>query len=66
MKVHLQYGKDGLLADIASENVTVVTPRFVEGLADEAAAFREAVRKPLGTPPLREIVPGHKVACVLA
>jgi nickel-dependent lactate racemase len=56
VKVHLQYGKDGLLADIASENVTVVTPRFVEGLADEAAAFREAVRHPIGTRPLKELV----------
>ncbi|HEY6551819.1 MAG TPA: lactate racemase domain-containing protein, partial [Vicinamibacteria bacterium] len=66
MKIHLQYGKDGLQADIASENVTVITPRFVLGLADEAAAFREAVRKPLGTKPLREIVKAtDRVAIVI-
>jgi lactate racemase len=66
MKVHLQYGKDGLEAEIASENVTVVTPRFVEGLADEAAAFREAVRKPIGTRPIRELVKASdRVAIVI-
>jgi nickel-dependent lactate racemase len=66
VKIHLQYGKDGLLADIASENVTVVTPRFALGLADEAAAFREAVRKPIGTRPLREIVKAtDRVALVI-
>ncbi len=56
MKVHLQYGKDGLETEIHSDHVTVVTPRFVPGLPDEAAAFREAVRQPIGTPPLREMV----------
>ena len=46
MKVHLQYGQDGIEAEIPSDHVTVVTPRFVPGLPDEAAAFRDAVRQP--------------------
>jgi nickel-dependent lactate racemase len=46
--------------------VTVLEPRFVPGLPDEAAAFREAVRRPIGSPPLREIVgPGDRVAVVI-
>jgi lactate racemase len=66
MKVHLQYGKDGIEADIGSDNVTVVTPRFVEGLADEAVAFREAVRQPIGTQPLRETIrASDRVAIVI-
>ena len=66
MRVHLQYGKDGLEVEIPSGEVTVVKPRFVDGLADEAAAFREAVRRPIGTPPLRELVkPGDRVAVVI-
>jgi nickel-dependent lactate racemase len=66
MKVRLQYGTEGLEADIPSENVTVIEPRFVEGLADEAGAFREAVRRPTGTAPLREIVAsGDRVAVVI-
>ena len=56
MKVHLQYGRDGLDVEIPGTNVTVIEPRFVPGLPDEAAAFREAVRRPIGAPPLREVV----------
>ncbi|MEE8217503.1 MAG: lactate racemase domain-containing protein, partial [Vicinamibacteria bacterium] len=66
MKVHLQYGTTGLEADIPSDHLTLIEPRFVEGLADEAEAFREAVRNPIGTPPLREIVKeGDRVAVVI-
>jgi nickel-dependent lactate racemase len=66
MKVRLQYGTTGLEADIPSDHVTVIEPRFVEGLADEASAFREAVRHPVGTPPLREIVKADdRVAVVI-
>jgi len=49
-------GRDGLTAEIPGTNVTVVEPRFVPGLPDEAAAFREAVRGPIGAPPLRDVV----------
>jgi len=67
MKVRLQYGTTGLEASIPSDNVTLIEPRFVEGLADEAEAFRDAVRNPIGTPPLREIVKSQdRVAVVIA
>ena len=36
MKVHLQYGRDGLDAEIPGRDVTVIEPRFVPGLPDEA------------------------------
>jgi lactate racemase len=66
MRVHLQYGRDGLDVEIPGTNVTVVEPRFVLGLPDEAAAFREAVRWPIGAPPLREVVKaGDRVAVVI-
>ncbi|MDO8541188.1 MAG: nickel-dependent lactate racemase [Opitutaceae bacterium] len=55
-RVVLQYGRTGLPIDLPAKNVTVVEPRFVPGLADEPAAFREAVRRPIGRPALREIV----------
>ena len=65
-KTHLQYGRDGLDVELPAGNVTVLTPRFVPGLADEAAAFREAVRRPMGTRPLAEVVkPGDRVAIVI-
>ncbi|MCG6928896.1 MAG: nickel-dependent lactate racemase [Acidobacteria bacterium] len=66
MKVRLQYGHTGLAVDIPSDRVTVIEPRFVEGLTDEAQAFREAVRQPIGSAPLREIVgAGNRVAVVI-
>ncbi|MES2692001.1 MAG: nickel-dependent lactate racemase [Verrucomicrobiota bacterium] len=59
-RVSLQFGKTGLDVDIPSRNVTVVEPRFVPGLPDEAASFRVAMREPYGTKPLREIVKAHE------
>jgi nickel-dependent lactate racemase len=66
MRVHLQYGREGLDVEIPGANVTVIEPRFVAGLPDEAAAFREAVRQPIGAPPLREVVKAaDRVAVVI-
>jgi nickel-dependent lactate racemase len=66
MKVHLQYGHDGLDVEIPSSRVQVIQPAFVLGLADEAAAFTAAVRAPLGGRPLRECVAAHeRVAIVI-
>jgi nickel-dependent lactate racemase len=64
--VTLQYGRTGLGLDLPVENLTVVEPRFVPGLPDEAAAFRAAVRAPIDRPPLREIVrASDRVAVVI-
>jgi nickel-dependent lactate racemase len=65
-RTHLQYGRDGLQVELPADNVTVLSPRFVEGLPDEAAAFHEAVRRPLGGRPLAELVrAGDRVAVVI-
>jgi nickel-dependent lactate racemase len=65
-RVMLQYGRTGLEVEIPGSNVTVVEPRFVPGIPDEAAAFREAVRNPIGRPPLRELVKASdRVAVVI-
>jgi nickel-dependent lactate racemase len=56
MKVKLAYGKDGLWIELPDDNVTVVEPRFVPGLPDETEAIRNALREPIGTPPLRDLV----------
>jgi nickel-dependent lactate racemase len=66
MKAHLQYGRDGLAVDLPGRNVTVLNPRFVPGLADEETAFREALRRPLGAPPLAERIGARdRVAIVI-
>ncbi len=67
MKVHLQYGRDGLAVDIPGQNVTVIEPRFVPGLSDEKVAFTEALRRLIGARPLRELVkPSDRLAVVVA
>ncbi len=67
MQVNLQYGRDGLKVALPSKNVTLLEPRFLPGLPDEAAAFRQAVQAPLGSRPLREIVGAtDRVAVVIA
>ncbi len=64
--VKLQYGTQGLDLAIDAPNVTVVEPRYVRGLPDEAGTFRTAVRSPMGTKPLRELIgAGDRVAVVI-
>jgi nickel-dependent lactate racemase len=66
MKAHLQYGREGLDVEIPGPDVTVIEPRFVPGLPDEAAGFREAARRPIGGRPLRELVKASdRVAVVI-
>jgi nickel-dependent lactate racemase len=65
--VHLLYGREGLDVVIPTSHVTIIAPQFVEGLPDEAAAFRKAVRDPIGARPLREVVRAtDRVAVVIA
>lgn len=66
MQVSLAYGSGRLMADIP-DHAVVIAPEERAGLADEHAAFVDAVRKPIGTPALRNIVPaGAMVAIVIA
>jgi nickel-dependent lactate racemase len=65
-RIRLQYGTDGLELSTDAPDVSVIEPRFVPGLPDEAGAFRAAVRAPIGARPLRELVgPRHRVAVVI-
>ncbi|MCX6943338.1 MAG: nickel-dependent lactate racemase [Opitutales bacterium] len=66
MTTHLQYGTTGLELDLTGLNATVLSPRFLDGLPDEAAAFTAALRAPLGARPLRETIAAtDRVAVVI-
>ena len=66
MKVHLQYGTAGLEVDVPGERISVITPRFIPGLPDEAAAFRDAMAAPLDSRSLRDVVcSSDRVAIVI-
>lgn len=63
MEVKLAYGTDGLVVDLPGDRTTVVAPEYHAGAEDPVGLLREAVRKPVSGPPLRELVrPGQKVA----
>ena len=65
-RVRLEYGTDGIDLLTDAPDVTLIRPRFVPGLPDEAEAFRDAVRRPIGTRPLRDVVGARdRVAVVI-
>jgi len=67
MQVELAYGSDGMVVELAPADTTVITPGYDPGLVDEEAAFREALRAPISSPPLREIVaPSDRVVIVFS
>jgi len=66
MKISLPYGRKQVAVEIPFRDVNVVEPRFIAGLADERKAFADAVRSPIGSRPLRDIIrPGEKVAVLV-
>ena len=63
MNVDLAYGRGRLPLDCPTGRTTVLEPTYLDGLPDQAHAVRDALRAPLGAPPLRELVrPGQTVA----
>ncbi len=66
MRVQLQYGSGLMEVNVPAAGVRVVEPAFVPGLPDEEASFREAVRHPFESRPLREVVgSGDRLALVV-
>lgn len=66
MRVRLEYGKNGLEADLPDANIAGVlklTP--APPLADPAAATRTALADPIGAKPLVEIARGRDSACIV-
>jgi len=63
MQVRLAYGRNGLDIEVPEENCSVVEPLYVPGLAGEGTSLLDVLRRPTGTPPLREVVTeSHTVA----
>ena len=66
MKTRLQYGTGDLDVEIPSSDITVLAPKPEESVPDEASAFKDAVRSPIDSAPLAEIVgPSEKLAVVI-
>jgi len=67
-RLQLAYGREGLWIELPEDApVTVIEPQFVPGLPDEQAAITAALRSPVGTSPLRDLVrPDDTVAVVFS
>jgi nickel-dependent lactate racemase len=66
MQVHLAYGEHGLDVELPDDAV-VLEPQRTAGLPDPEKAVTEAIGRPLGTPPLRDLVrPSDRVAIVVS
>jgi nickel-dependent lactate racemase len=66
MRIRLEYGKEGLIADVPDKNLQAVlkhTP--ATPLPDPLASTRAAFSKPIGTRPLKEIAQGRTDACIV-
>jgi len=68
VNVKLAYGRTGLTVTLpADAETTILSPRFVPGLEDESAAMQAALRSPIESPPLNDLIsPGDKVAIVFS
>ncbi|MHB0871514.1 MAG: nickel-dependent lactate racemase [Chloroflexota bacterium] len=64
MIVKLAYGKQGLEVDFPEERVSIIEPHYIPGLPDEQAALREALRNPIGSPPLADLVKPHQTVAI--
>jgi nickel-dependent lactate racemase len=66
MRITLDYGRTGLEVDLPAD--CLVGPlqiRPADPLPDPAAAIADALRRPVGTPPLAQLARGRRDACVL-
>jgi nickel-dependent lactate racemase len=65
MKIELAYGEGWLPVDLPEARTTVIKPAHLAGLADELAALRAAVEKPIGARPLRDWIKPTDRVCIL-
>jgi nickel-dependent lactate racemase len=66
MRIRLDYGRTGLDVDLPDDRIVgPLSIRPAAPLADPHAAVADALRRPIGAPPLAEVARGRKNACIL-
>jgi nickel-dependent lactate racemase len=65
MRIRLAYGQNGLEVNFPQSGIDVIEPLFVESVEDEAAAIRQALRKPIASRPLREIASSDDTVSII-
>jgi len=64
MIVNLAYGHGHLAVDLPRDLTTIIEPSHNPGLLDEQSALLDALQKPIGAPPLREIIKPQESVCI--
>lgn len=64
MKLHLDYGRNGLDAELP-DSTTVLQMRDIPALQDVEERIHAALDAPVGTPPLRQLAQGRQSACIV-
>jgi nickel-dependent lactate racemase len=64
MNVDLLYGRGKMRVELP-DGTHVISPGHIPGLPDEKAAFVEALRSPVGTRALRDLVPRHGICAIV-
>lgn len=66
MRVHLEYGRDGLDVELPDDRVVrSLAYKQAPPLADPQAAVRDLIRQPTGTGSLAELARGRSDACIV-
>jgi len=64
MKVNLAYGQGHLTVELPEKRTTIIEPSHKPGLSDERAAVMEALAKPIGAKPLKELIRPTDKVCI--
>src|SRR3954469_25509871 len=65
MIIHLAYGRGSIAVELPDAQTTVIEPAPEPPLADERAAVRAALERPIGAPPLRESIAAGQRICIV-
>lgn len=65
MQVDLAYGRTGLTVTLPDENVDIVEPVDLPGVADPLVALRESLCQPIGTRPLAELAGAEDTVAIV-
>ena len=61
----LDYGETGLAVDLSGLDATLLSPKFLPGLPDEAEAFHASARNSIGKAPLRDLIAEDETVAIV-
>jgi nickel-dependent lactate racemase len=64
MNIKLAYGQGHFSVELPDKRTTVIEPAHAPGLADERSAVAAALRNPIGSPPLRDLIRPADRVCI--